>query len=266
MEKWLDREKIKSEISGWLASNIPHFLLTIDDSQEFEDVTRWLEFLKEFKIAVAYLNTDSEVTRFGLLKEIVDEFGKETFPHFTALNNIMSSVDPQIIINQKIGTEIKAINADINTNTQTVNIHNPDLQSVIVFNIENRVNEFLDEFLTDLRNIDYGRTSIIICRFRGTGFDKLDEKFKGWFQDQFIRRVKSVKIKIIVLCESNAGKLSNLFDYKFGLYNLHLDEIIPVTKNYLNDTNGLFSKGVVDEDNTIKYKDFKIKLQRNMFL
>lgn len=266
MEKWLDREKFKTAISDFLTSDFPHFLLSIEDSQEFEDITRWIDALN-LKVSVAYLNTDSEVTGFGLLESIVEEFGDNNFPHFKTLYGHLSGIDPQIIIDQKMGSQIDSENSvSFTGNTQTLIVNPPDPSTVKRFYFESKINGFLKEFIRDLNGINENRLNLIVCRFKGSGFDKLDARFKGWFQDFFIRKIKQTLIKVIVICETNFGELSNSFDNgrQFRLKNLHLNDIIPVATQYLSEGGEYFCKGAVDDYNEITYKEFKIKLKKNI--
>lgn len=266
MEKWLDRENLKREISHFLASDFPHLLVTIQDSQEFEDVTRWLEELK-INMSIAYLNTDSEVTGFGLLESIVEEFGKEKFPHFNQLHSELSVIDPQIIIKQKMGSQIDSENSvSFTHNTQTLNVNSPDPATTRRFFFEERINDFLKNFIIDLSESNGNIQGFVVCRFKGYGFSSLGNKFKAWFQDFFVRKIKDTVIKLIIVCETDAGELSNSIDdgKQFSIKKLHLRDIIPVAEKYLSTGGEPFCKGAVDLDDLIIYKEFKLKLRKNI--
>lgn len=265
--EWLDREKQKIILSDWIRKNRNPFLLTVMDSQEFEDITTWLEHLPDVTRSIAYLNTDSEVTRIGLLESIVTEFGNDEFPKFRALYEQLSNTDIRLIVNQTIGSNIQSeSHVKLESNTQTINLNSPDPESVKRFFLDSKINEFLNLFLQDFNEMTNNKNTLIICRFRGKGFDALDEKFKFWFQDHFLRKAKSNEIKILVLCEQSADDIVTAFEYnnKYCLKELELNDILSVSNQYLNDEQGLFCKGIVNEEDKIAYKLFKFKLQKNI--
>jgi len=264
---WLDREKQKKRIVDWLNNKSTPFLLTVLDSQEFEDITNWLGDIPKLEVSIAYLNTDSEITRFNLLETIVNELGEVNFPKFKTLYEKKSKTEIQIIINQTMGSDIQSESSvSFNNNSQNININNPDPESVKRFFFDSKINEFFENFLDDLYYLSKKKERLIVCRFRGNGFDSLDDKFKYWFQDQFIRKIKLLNFKILILCEQNADDIVASFDYnnRYCLEALELSEILPVSKKFLDDQDGLFCKGIVNEKNEITYKIFKMKLQKNI--
>lgn len=264
MISWLDRTKIKAIVTEHLPSEKSHFLFTIKDSQEFEDISDWFNEIEDYDSVIVYLNTDSEVARIDVLEGIVEGFGKNNFPKFATLYAEISKIAPQIIIEQKIGTDINALKTDLQSNQQTVNLPNYDAESIRLNYMDSRIGEFLDSIITDLRNLKFAKPIILVIRFRGNGYAQLEDKFKGWFQDRFIRKIKDFNFRIMILCEKNAGGLADIFAKHYKISNLTLDDIAPITKEYLNDTDGLFCKGAIDYENVIEYKEFKIKLQKNI--
>jgi len=237
------------------------------DSQEFEDVTKWISRLQHFEPKIIYLNTDSEVTRIGLLESIVNELGIVKFPVYSSKYNDLSKTDVKIIVNQKMGSDINAgRDVKFESNEQNVNFNDGDLKSLINFYLDKNVNELLHPFLNDFSKITGDKPILLLCRFRGRGISDLDDKFKYWFQDHFLRKAKEHKIKVIVMCEQNAIGIADWFEYEDRdcLKELELNEILPVSKQYLGDKDGFFCKGIVNEENKVEYKEFKFKLQKNM--
>jgi hypothetical protein len=273
MEEWLDREKIKPKISEWLASDAPRLLLNIEDSIELEDITNWVEELTEFNKAVAYLHTDSEVTRFGLLEKIVSGFGKEKFPQFTALYDGIMTFDPHVTITQTLGADNKTFTASFTENAQNATVVFPDPESVKHYDCERKIEDFLERFLADLSANKFGQQDLIVCRInvgrkKNLSFDDLESDFKVWFTKRFFRKIEAIGVRIIVLCESNSNELPSVFDYsqKIKLENLARADILPTVEKYLpNDKKDLFCRTVVDEDDKISYKVFKFKLEREYY-
>jgi hypothetical protein len=269
MKEWLDRDKQKEKILNWVDSDSPLFLLTVKDPVELGDIVIWLEEIPGKTLSIAYLNTDSEVTKFGLLEHIVTELGAENFPKFTAKQDSYSNIEPKIIIRQQMGNRITSeSDININDNEQSININSFDQSSLYLNYFESKINDFLYLFLLELPDLCEENDVIIVCRFKGSGFYNLDAKFKAWFQDHFLRRIKKVRTKTIVICEANSGNLSETFDhqYQFRIDDLKYGDILGVAKKYFNDEEGLFCKGAVDQFDKIEYNIFKFKLQRNIVI
>jgi len=265
--EWLDRDKQKKLLSNWLDRGSGPFLLTVMDSQEFEDITKWLALLPGITPSISYLNSDSEVTRFGLLESLVKELGDDKFPKFMALYESLSKTDIKLIVSQAIGADMRTGSyANLQNNTQIINLNYPDPESVKRFFLDSRISEFLTLFLEDFNNTADKKTTLFVCRFRGKGFDGLDEIFKSWFPDYFLRKTGTNEIKTLVLSEQSADTILNTFDYqyRYRLAELGLNDILPVSKQYLNKGDEYcrgFCDVLLDEGGRVTYKYFKGKLQ-----
>jgi hypothetical protein len=265
---WLDRVSSKKQINNWLVNGSKVFLLVVKESTEIDDIVIWFrESAGAIKLALIALTSDSEVTKIGLIENIVQEFGDNNFPNYIVTREKLRNIHTSIIIEQNLGVNIEATTILMEGNEMQATVNGLDPVTLRRFYLESNFDEMFKSFKLDLTNLCEKAELRIICKFLVGGFDELENNFKTWFKEKFITYLRVSRIKAIIICEKSGADLTTKFDFvlRNTLNDLELAEIGPVCLEYLGEKGVDFVDGAINPDTeTIAYNDFKNRLQRKL--
>ena len=265
LPSWHDRKTIKEAMVHWFSSKKFAFLLTLTDIQEIEDIVQWLDAEnKTHLIAHIYFDTDTVASKYNLLEQIRDEYGKNNFLKFNNYDSLIAGMGlPNI--NQSIGDESTAKgDQEYQRNTQIIKLENIDPVALIHNNKERMVNSALDKLLDDLRSFLKKKPLLLVIRFQTGGFDKLSKDFKSWFRLKFLKDLTklSPQIRVCMICQNTHSDLTSSVEeaHKHKVDQLHVDEIIIFANQFIKQAE-MFCRGMVEPDNQrVEYRTFKSKL------
>lgn len=261
ISQWEDRIRAKDKLSEWLSSENKLFALSVECTQEIEDISRWFLEVTTHNTTVVKitLSSDTEVLKHGVLEDIAIDIGKHRFPLFYQELNRIEALKDSVTVSQSVGNHAKIKkDAQFQAIEQTINIHLNQDEISLHYLGESKINSLLSEFVSDMRNLIDMDQFLFIFRFVGKGLSEISTDFQVWFQNYFCHKIQKIyEIKTCVLSQCRLTKF-HIADDQFCdmLFHLEYDEIVGATCNRI-EHNDEFCNGVIDPDtNTIDYKTF----------
>jgi hypothetical protein len=261
---WNDRVDQKTSITKWFNSSEKTALIQTSSQLEIDHLAFWIEknFQKSGNI-VSYVNQNLLQYPHSFLKDATEELGASSFSSFNERYLELESSEPNIIIQQQLGTGIKNNEGEIHFegNSQTVSINNYNPAEIIDNYLNRHSSELTKLFNSGFRNID---NVLWIIRINCSYKNQVDRSFKNWLQTNLFKLIDSSNdIKVVIIGQEIAqlkhyAKSADLI----SLNDLSFADMEEDSKKYINGARS-FCFGVLNHDsNFASYEDYKLKLDR----
>jgi len=259
--QWCDRTVVKENFGIWRECSNPFMLVQVFDTQEMQDIKKWIEQNAEpyLPVMISY-PSDYPILKNELLKELTDELvGIDKFPDFNKeYNKDIHQLIPQI----KQGVaEYASSNGAIEASsiTQQAAIQISPLPSLEELR-ERNIQKLLDYFLQDFKKSCCSLQTLFVFQFKKLGFKSFTPDFKRWFH-KFCKTLSQGGLGgRIKFCILNQGDLNELLELDTDYIETVYEEL--TFEDILNETdNEDFCYGVINPDkNSVKYSEFKRKM------
>lgn len=266
---WQDRVLHKQNLSKWLDIGAPVFAISVNDSQEIDDIEEWLrgKFEGGF-ITNAICTSDTEILKYEFLETMVYGLGEDKFKEFIKETQ-KTPILPPVSVAQSVGNDAKAKNEIEYENIyQNANIFMDSTLLQKQYYFEKNIFPLLVAFTKDVQNLAKKNKTLLIIKFRKIEYEDKDigSDFLVWLQEQFLSRMIPIKnLRVCIIFQGNINRLTKINDgQKLHLKSLNLQDILEATKEYFGGYEE-FCNGVIDpDDNTVEYTVFKRKFHARM--
>lgn len=265
---WQDRKSSKSQLLTWLNASHPMFAVSVNDSQEINDIEEWLRVkFDDGLIGHATFAVDTEILKYALLEMIVFNLGEENFSEFIKETRSTPVLSP-VTISQSLGDGARAKDEiDYEKNTQKIDIHLDSNLLQKQYYFEKNIFPLLNIFSKDVQRLAKKNKILFVINFKKIGENKdVGSDFLVWFQEQFLYKMSQIQdLKICVIFQGNIDRLTKINEgQKIHLQKLNLQDILEATKEHIIHHEE-FCNGVIDPDNNdVEYRVFKRKFHVRM--
>jgi hypothetical protein len=261
---WQDRIIHKRDLSNWLDKTPPVFAISVNDSQEIEDIDEWLKGRFDGGlVARATFTSDSEILRYDLLQTLVYGLGEENFPTFIKQTKNLPKSNP-FAISQSVGENAKAGHEiEYENISQNASIYLDGKLIQEHYFLERNIFPLLTAFSKDIQKVSNKSKVLFVIKFNKfySGDKNAGSDFFIWFQEQFLNRISTLdNIKTCIIFQGNTDRLTRINEEnKIQITTMTLQDILDATKEHLAHHEE-FCNGMIDPDsNTIEYHVFKRK-------
>lgn len=259
---WLDRINIKERLSQWLTSNSLLYVVSVNDSQELEDIRKWISVnCNGHCVARIHYNSDVEILCHEFLHEMTEELGDEHFENFLQLYGQLGSSEPPVNITLNVGNQSKSKGDMSYENIQQTASIDKSYERLYFLDQQKNLSELLKEFLEEIQVVTSKKSVLFVLSFGKKGLGATGSQFQQWLRYKFYEKMSTIpNLKICIISKNDLGVFENPNgQFKETLKNLCHEDITEVAKEYVEEFQG-FVYGIVDEDNTLQYKMLKLKI------
>lgn len=266
---WQDRTIHKRDLSNWLDKTPPIFAISVNDSQEIEDIDEWLRGRFDGGLVTrATFTSDSEILRYDLLQTLAYGLGEENFTEFIKQTKNLPKPSP-FAISQSVGEDAKAGHEiEYENISQSASIYLDGKLIQEHYFLERNIFPLLAAFNKDIQRISKKSKVLLVIKFNkfDNGDKDVGSDFFIWFQEQFLNRISAIEnIKTCIIFQGNTERLTKINEeQKIHIATMNLQDILEATKEHLVHHEE-FCNGMIDPDsNSVEYKVFKRKFFSRM--